>query len=77
MGLEGLVSKHRERAYRSGRRDYWVVKNRRHPACTRAVLGQRGAARSMPERTPQGDDLVAAPLEVATTSAESLFGQAP
>jgi bifunctional non-homologous end joining protein LigD len=36
MGLEGLVSKHRERAYRSGRCDYWVkVKNRRHPAYTR------------------------------------------
>jgi bifunctional non-homologous end joining protein LigD len=36
MGLEGLVSKHRERAYRSGRRDYWVkVKNRQYPAYTR------------------------------------------
>jgi bifunctional non-homologous end joining protein LigD len=33
MGLEGLVSKHRERAYRGGRCDHWVkVKNRKHPA---------------------------------------------
>jgi bifunctional non-homologous end joining protein LigD len=32
MGLEGLVSKHRERAYRIGRCDHWIkVKNRKHP----------------------------------------------
>ncbi|WP_063685474.1 DNA ligase [Bradyrhizobium stylosanthis] len=32
MGLEGLVSKHRERAYRAGRCDHWVkVKNHDHP----------------------------------------------
>jgi bifunctional non-homologous end joining protein LigD len=36
MGLEGLVSKRRERAYRGGRRDHWVkVKNRQHPAFSR------------------------------------------
>jgi bifunctional non-homologous end joining protein LigD len=36
MGLEGLVSKHRERAYRGGRCDQWVkVKNRKHPAFSR------------------------------------------
>ena len=36
MGLEGLVSKHRARAYRAGRCDHWVkVKNRRHPAFSR------------------------------------------
>jgi bifunctional non-homologous end joining protein LigD len=36
MGLEGLVSKHRERPYRAGRCDHWVkVKNRRHPAFSR------------------------------------------
>jgi len=29
MGLEGLVSKHRERVYRGGRCDHWIkVKNR-------------------------------------------------
>jgi bifunctional non-homologous end joining protein LigD len=34
MGLEGLVSKHRERGYRPGRCDHWVkVKNRRHAEC--------------------------------------------
>jgi bifunctional non-homologous end joining protein LigD len=33
MGLEGLVSKHRDRPYQSGRSKHWVkVKNRRHPA---------------------------------------------
>ena len=33
MGLEGLVSKHRESPYRGGRFDRWVkIKNRSHPA---------------------------------------------
>src|SRR5258706_3856270 len=32
MGLEGLVSKHRERAYRAGRCDHWIkVKKPRAP----------------------------------------------
>ena len=32
MGLEGLVSKHRESSYRGGRYDRWIkVKNRAHP----------------------------------------------
>ena len=36
MGLEGLVSKNRERAYRGGRCDHWIkVKNRQHPAMSR------------------------------------------
>ena len=36
MGLEGLVSKHRDRAYRGGRCDHWIkVKNRQHPAMSR------------------------------------------
>ena len=36
IGLEGLVSKHRDRPYRSGRRKYWIkVKNRQHPAMDR------------------------------------------
>jgi bifunctional non-homologous end joining protein LigD len=36
MGLEGLVSKHRESIYRGGRSDRWVkVKNRQHPAFAR------------------------------------------
>jgi bifunctional non-homologous end joining protein LigD len=35
MGLEGIVSKRRDRAYRGGRQPYWVkVKNRMHPAMT-------------------------------------------
>jgi bifunctional non-homologous end joining protein LigD len=38
MGLEGLVSKHRDRAYRAGRSPHWVkVKNRQHPAMNRVM----------------------------------------
>ena len=37
MGLEGLVSKHRDSTYRGGRFDRWVkVKNRQHSAFSRA-----------------------------------------
>jgi bifunctional non-homologous end joining protein LigD len=36
MGLEGLVSKHRERPYRAGRCRHWIkIKNRTHPAMSR------------------------------------------
>ena len=36
MGLEGLVSKHRERRYEAGRCKHWIkVKNRQHPAYSR------------------------------------------
>ena len=32
MGLEGLVSKHRDRPYKAGRSKNWIkVKNRQHP----------------------------------------------
>ena len=42
MGLEGLVSKHRESTYRGGRYDRWIkVKNRQHPAFGR-VMDQFG-----------------------------------
>ena len=42
LGLEGMVSKHRDRPYRAGRSPHWVkVKNRPHPAFSR-VLGQFG-----------------------------------
>ena len=38
MGLEGLVSKRRDRPYQAGRSKYWVeVKNRRHPAMQREL----------------------------------------
>ena len=38
MGLEGLVSKHRDSVYRGGRFDRWVkVKNRSHPAFSRVM----------------------------------------
>jgi ATP-dependent DNA ligase len=36
MSLEGIVSKHRGRAYRGGRCRHWLkVKNRAHLACNR------------------------------------------
>ena len=38
MGLEGLVSKHKDRPYRAGRSPHWVkVKNRKHPAMARVM----------------------------------------
>ena len=38
MGLEGLVSKHRDRPYRPGRSPHWVKnKNRSHPAFSRVM----------------------------------------
>jgi len=38
MGLEGLVSKHRDRPYRGGRQKHWTkVKNRKHPAMSRVM----------------------------------------
>jgi bifunctional non-homologous end joining protein LigD len=38
MGLEGLVSKHRDSSYRAGRSDRWIkVKNRQHPAFSRVM----------------------------------------
>jgi bifunctional non-homologous end joining protein LigD len=38
MGLEGLVSKHRDSLYRGGRSDRWIkVKNRAHPAFNRVM----------------------------------------
>ena len=38
MGLEGLVSKHKDRPYRARRSPNWVkVKNRKHPAMNRVM----------------------------------------
>jgi len=38
LGLEGLVSKHRESRYRAGRFNRWVkIKNREHPAFARVL----------------------------------------
>jgi ATP-dependent DNA ligase len=42
MGLEGLVSKHRDRPYQSGRSKHWIkVKNRKHPAMDRVQEAHR------------------------------------
>jgi ATP-dependent DNA ligase len=38
MGLEGLLSKRRDRPYQAGRSKHWVkIKNRQHPAMDRVV----------------------------------------
>ena len=38
MGLEGLVSKRRDRPYQAGRSTHWIkVKNRKHPAIKRVI----------------------------------------
>ena len=42
FGLEGLVSKHRDRPYQSGRSMHWIkVKNRKHPAFDRVQEAHR------------------------------------
>jgi bifunctional non-homologous end joining protein LigD len=42
IGLEGLVSKHRERPYQAGRSKHWTkVKNRTHPAMYRVMEALR------------------------------------
>jgi ATP-dependent DNA ligase len=42
MGLEGLVSKRRDRPYQGGRSKYWVkVKNLKHPAMDRVMEALR------------------------------------
>ena len=38
MGLEGLVSKHKDRPYRAGRSPHWIkIKNRKHLAMSRVM----------------------------------------
>jgi ATP-dependent DNA ligase len=38
MGLEGLVSKRRDRPYQAGRSKHWIkIKNRKHPAMDRVL----------------------------------------
>jgi ATP-dependent DNA ligase len=38
MGLEGLVSKRRDRPYQAGRSKHWIkIKNRKHPAMGRVM----------------------------------------
>jgi len=51
MGLEGLVSKHRERVYRGGRSPDWIkVKNRKHLAASRTSSEIRCRLRSKREK---------------------------
>ena len=52
MGLEGLVSKHRESPYRGGRSPRWIkVKNRSHPAFSRVMvaIAHRSEITSQPD----------------------------
>jgi ATP-dependent DNA ligase len=58
MGLEGLVSKRRDRPYQAGRSKHWVkVKNRKHPAMDRVMESFHGDA-GLSLRQPPEDDLV-------------------
>ena len=41
MGLEGMVSKHRDRPYRGGQKHWIKVKNRQHPATVRVLESYR------------------------------------
>jgi bifunctional non-homologous end joining protein LigD len=42
FGLEGLVSKHRDRPYQAGRSKHWIkVKNRKHQAFARVKEAHR------------------------------------
>jgi bifunctional non-homologous end joining protein LigD len=44
MGLEGLVSKRRDRPYQAGRSKHWLkTKNRQHPAMDRVIERSREA----------------------------------
>jgi ATP-dependent DNA ligase len=47
FGLEGLVSKHRDRPYQSGRSKHWIkVKNRKHHAFDRVQEAHRNGAQT-------------------------------
>ena len=47
FGLEGLVSKHRDRPYQSGRSKHWIkIKNRKHPAFDRVQEARRRWSRA-------------------------------
>ena len=52
MGLEGLVSEHRDSAYSAGRFDRWVkVKDRAHPAFSRVMDPGDGSVLTHGSRT--------------------------
>lgn len=51
MGLEGIVSKHRERTYRAGVSPDWVkIKNPAHPAMHRVMEAKRGQVAGVKSR---------------------------
>ena len=63
MGLEGLVSKHRESIYRGGRSDRSIkVKNRQHPAFSRVRISLGSEERSRPPRVGFAGQRIAQPL---------------
>ncbi|MGC0395926.1 DNA ligase [Bradyrhizobium sp. USDA 241] len=50
-GLEGMVSKHGDRAYRAGRCDHWIKnKNRQHPAFHRVRETQKNSPHALRRR---------------------------
>jgi hypothetical protein len=54
FGLEGMVSKRRDRPHRAGRCNHWVkVKNRKHPAMSRVAIHSRESAATLANRPSQ------------------------
>jgi hypothetical protein len=57
MGLEGLVSKRRDRPYQAGRSKHWLkVKNRKHPAMSRAMWARQERRKSIHRQQVEHDD---------------------
>jgi ATP-dependent DNA ligase len=62
MGLEGLVSKRRDRPYQAGRSKHWVkVKNRKHPAM-RSGDGESGRVQCWLSVTAAGLSIPKTPI---------------
>jgi hypothetical protein len=83
MGLEGLVSKHREGRYRSGRAKDWIkVKNRSHPASIASRMHSPDRATDFTKRLHprasnwhQRDGRNALPVRSRSSRARSREGQ--
>jgi ATP-dependent DNA ligase len=75
MGLEGLVSKRRDRPYQAGRSEHWIeVKNRKHLAMSRLMEALRGCEARPPGFGPANSQLyraVAVPCMKGRSSASS------
>jgi bifunctional non-homologous end joining protein LigD len=74
MGLEGMVSKRRDRPYRAGRSPHWIkMKNRKHPAVERVkeAFAQESARKIQGDR----DDNSCKPACAKTGSIRTTAGR--